>query len=34
MKRVFLDTNILLDFGLGRKGAEEAEKSSPLAWQE
>lgn len=26
MKRVFLDTNILLDFGLGRKGAEEAEK--------
>ena len=26
MKRVFLDTNILLDFGLGRNGAEEAEK--------
>ena len=26
MKRVFLDTNILLDFGLGRKGADEAEK--------
>ena len=26
MKRVFLDTNILLDFGLDRKGAEEAEK--------
>lgn len=26
MKRVFLDTNILLDFGLGREGAEEAEK--------
>lgn len=25
MKRIFLDTNILLDFGLGRKGAEEAE---------
>lgn len=26
MKRVFLDTNILLDFGLNRNGAEEAEK--------
>ncbi len=26
MKRVFLDTNILLDFGLERNGAEEAEK--------
>lgn len=26
MKRVFLDTNILLDFGLNRKGASEAEK--------
>ena len=26
MKRVFLDTNILLDFGLNRKGAAEAEK--------
>lgn len=26
MKRVFLDTNILLDFGLGRKHADEAEK--------
>ena len=26
MKRVFLDTNILLDFGLDRKGADDAEK--------
>ena len=26
MKRDFLDTNILLDFGLNRNGAEEAEK--------
>ncbi|MBQ8702169.1 MAG: PIN domain-containing protein [Prevotella sp.] len=26
MKRVFLDTNILLDFALGREHAEEAEK--------
>jgi predicted nucleic acid-binding protein len=26
MKRVFLDTNILLDFGLGREHADEAEK--------
>lgn len=26
MKRVFLDTNVLLDFGLNRKGAAEAEK--------
>jgi len=33
MKRVFLDTNILLDFGLNRNGAEEAEKFSPLDWQ-
>lgn len=26
MKRIFLDTNILLDFGLGREHADEAEK--------
>ena len=26
MMRVFLDTNILLDFGLGREHADDAEK--------
>ena len=30
MKRVFLDTNILLDFALGREHAEEAEKTLAL----
>ena len=34
MKRVFLDTNILLDFGLNRKGAAEAEKILALGLAE
>lgn len=34
MKRVFLDTNILLDFGLGREHADEAEMILALGLKE
>ena len=34
MKRVFLDTNILLDFAIGREHADEAEKILALGLAE